>query len=109
MNSLTPGTRRFAWWVPDETQIRARMDRVQEEGSKAPRRSPGDRFILAGAAVGVIIGIYFGSKTNTIGLLVIAVIGGGIAGAIVGTAISNRINRNKELEDFRHKNLKGKQ
>jgi uncharacterized protein YcfJ len=96
-----------AYWIPDENLYRARMDRVQEQGSKAPRRRPGDRFILGGAATGIVIGIIIGSQTDSAGLIILSVLGGGIAGTIIGSLIAARINRHKKLEDFRHRNLKG--
>ena len=69
------GTLAFAYIPPDENAIRGQIERIIEQGEKAPRRRPGDRFTLLGAIIGIILGIVAGIASRNFILILICAVG----------------------------------
>ena len=85
------GTPAFAYIPPDENALRGQIERIIEQGEKAPRRRPGDRFTLFGAILGIIIGIVAGIFSRNFILILLYAVGGGILGAVIGSFIGRYV------------------
>ena len=95
----------FAYIPPDENAIRGQIERIIEQGEKAPRRRPGDRFTLFGAIVGIILGIVGGIASRNFILILVCAVGGGIMGAIIGSLIGRYVikRQRSKTKNIRHR------
>ena len=87
---------RFQFIPPDENQLRGQIEYMKDEGNKAPPRRPGDKYTIAGALVGIIVGIIIAGISRRPWVFIVAPIGGGIAGAVLGSLAGNLIKKFRE-------------
>jgi len=91
----------LAYLPPDENAMRGQIAYIKEQGNKAPRRRPGDRFTLFGALVGIIVGILLSWRTGNLFIIVACAVVGGIIGTLIGTLIGSAIiKRQKSREKY---------
>ncbi len=83
----------LAFWNQQQNEIRIQgeVEYRREQGNKAPRRTPGDRYPIGGAFVGIIIGVILGARTGVPVWFIVGVVGGGIAGTLLGALLGTGI------------------
>jgi len=75
--------------------------RNPKDPNQAPRREPGDRYVIIGTVLGIVIGCIVGFiiGNNLLGIggifigLIVGAIGGGIIGVTIGSYLKKRSNR----------------
>jgi outer membrane lipoprotein SlyB len=92
--SLSHKTSEFSWnQQQHEIMMRGQIEYRREQGNKAPRRSPGDRWPIGGAICGFIIGAVSGVRTGMSLWVIVGAIAGGIAGTFLGSLIGAAIRK----------------
>ena len=77
----------------DEEMARGEIEYKKEKQNLLPVYEPGDRYPLFGAIAGIIFGIALTVQSWNFFLIAGAIIGGGVAGALLGSAIGVLIAR----------------
>ena len=80
----------------DEIQMRGQVEYAKERGNQAPPPRPGDRYILTGALVGVIVGLIIAFIVGIPWVYIVGIIGGGIVGTSLGSLIGFLITKYQE-------------
>jgi hypothetical protein len=82
--------------------MRGQIEYRREQGNLAPRRRPGDKFPIGGAFIGVIVGAILGVRTSIPLWFIVGVIGGGIAGTVIGSLTSTAIMKYQKFTKTRN-------
>ena len=77
----------------ERVKIEGQLEYAREKLRQLPDRKPGDRYPLAGAAIGIVIGVVIGSLTwdGNLFWLFGCVMAGGIAGTLLGSLTGNLV------------------